>query len=196
MNGHRDLGERFDRAATAVRADLVAYVRHLLWRRDDLPDALQAIMLTAFRRFPDFQPGSNFRAWIFRIATYQVFNLNRKGDRERRTLVPLDDDEPAADALEEEIHYEELLRNPAVLDRVVTSELSLAVSRLAQNERVVLLLRVLGGLSTLETARVLEMPAGSVMGFLGRARRKLRLALAATAHSRGWLPLAKGVRRP
>src|SRR2546425_12843263 len=105
-------------------------------------------MLTAFRRFSDFEPGSNFRAWVFRIATYEVFNLNRKNDRERRTLVPLGDEDPAADTLEEEIHYEELLRNPSVLDRVLASELALAVSRLAPNEREVVLLRILGGFST------------------------------------------------
>src|SRR5712692_10434691 len=153
-------------------------------------------MFTAFRRFSDFQPDSNFRAWVFRIATYEVFNFNRRSDRERRTLVPLSDDEPAADALEGEIHYEELLRNPTVLNRVLASELLLAVSRLAPNEREVFLLRILGGFSTLETGRILDMPTGSVMGFLGRARRKLRLALATYAHEHGWLPRAKGAHQP
>src|SRR5713101_3858656 len=145
MNRHNDFANRFEQAVAAVRGDLVAYTRHLLWRKDDLPDALQAIMLTAFRRFSDFQPDSNFRAWAFRIATYEVFNFNRRSDRERRTLVPLSDDEPAADALEGEIHYQELLQNPAMLNRILASELLLAVSRLAPNERAVLLLRILGG---------------------------------------------------
>lgn len=196
MNGNNELTSRFERAVATVRGDLVVYTRHLLWRKDDLPDALQAIMFTAFRRFSDFQPDSNFRAWVFRIATYEVFNINRRSDRERRTLVPLGDDEPAAETLEEEIHYEELLRNPAVLNRVLASELSHAVSRLAPNEREVLLLRILGEFSTLETARILDMPAGSVMGFLGRARRRLRLALATYAHEHGWLVRAKGVHQP
>ncbi len=196
MNGHGDLGTRFERSVAAVRGDLVAYIRHLLWRKDDLPDALQAIMLTAYRRFSDFQPGSNFRAWMFRIATYDVFNFNRRSDRERRTLVPLSEEDSAVEALEEEIHYEELLRNPAALDRILSSELVTALSRLAPNEREVLLLRILGGFSTRETARILDMPAGSVMGFLGRARRKLRLALAARAYERGWLSRSKGAHKP
>ncbi len=193
---HGDLPGHFERAVSDVRVELAAYARHLLWRKDDLPDALQAIMLTAFRRFSSFQPDSNFRAWIFRIATYEIFNLNRRGDRERRMLVPLGDDEPAADELEAEIHYEELLRNPAVVDRVLAAEVSRAIARLAPNERVVVLLRILGGFSTLETARILDMPAGSVMGFLGRARRKLRVALAEYAHEHGWLPRASGACRP
>ena len=187
MKGNNELDDRFEAAVSTVRDDLVPYVRHLLWRKDDLPDALQAILLIAFRRFSEFQPESNFRAWIFRNATYEVFNFNRKGDRERRTLVPLGDSEPAADVLEDEIHYEELLGNPALLNRVLAEDLSLAISRLTSNERVVLLLRILGGFSTLETARILDMPAGSVMGFLGRARRKLRLSLATYAYEHGWL---------
>ncbi len=196
MNRHKDLASQFERAVAAVRGDLVAYIRHLLWRKDDLPDALQAIMLTAYRRFSDFQPGSNFRAWIFRIGTYEVFNFNRRNDRERRTLVPLSDEDSVVEALEEEIRYEELLKNPAELDRILSSELLAALSRLAPNERVVLLLRILGGFSTRETARILDMPAGSVMGFLGRARRKLRIALATYGHEHGWLPRAKGVHQP
>ena len=193
---HNETADRFERTLATVRGDLLAYTRHMLWRKDDLPDALQAILLTAYRRFSDFQPGSNFRAWIFRIATYEVFNFNRRSERERRILVSLNDEEPAAAELQAEIHCEELLGQPAVLDRVLSAELSAALSRLTHNERLVLLLRIVGGFSTLETARMLEMPAGSVMGFLGRARRKLRLALAAYASERGWLPRGGKVSRP
>ncbi len=182
-----ELADRFERALIPVRAELTAYARHLLWRKDDLPDALQAILLTAYRRFPQFEAGSNFRAWMFRIATYEIFNRNRRADRERRRTVPLDEDRSPAAGLEAEIHYEELLSRPEVLDRVLDAELTAALRRLGASERVVLLLRVLGGFSTLETARMLDMPAGSVMGFLGRARRKLRLALAAYAREQGWL---------
>ena len=196
MSGRNDLADRFEGALASVRGELLAYARHLLWRKDDLPDALQAIMLTAYRRFRDFQPGSNFRAWIFQVATYEVFNINRRSDRERRTLVPLNDEESAAEELQAEIHYEGLLGRSGVLDRVLSAELSAALSRLTQNERLVLLLRILGGFSTLETARMLGMPAGSVMGFLGRARRKLRLALAAYAREQGWLPNGRKVREP
>ena len=191
-----DLADRFERAVAAVRGELLAYTRHLLWRKDDLPDALQAIMLTAYRRFSDFQPGSNFRAWIFRIATFEVFNFNRRSERERRRLVPLNDEESAAEELLAEIHYEELLSKPETLDRVLSAELAVALSRLGANERLVLLLRILGGFSTLETARMLDMPAGSVMGFLGRARRKLRLALARHAREQGWLTRGREVHRP
>lgn len=196
LSRHNDLAEPFERALATVRGELPAYTRHLLWQRDDLPDVLQAIMLTAYRRFTDFQPDSNFRAWIFRIATYEVFNCNRRSERERRKLVPLDEEGSAAAELQAEIHYEDLLRRPDVLDRVLSTELAAALSRLGANERVVLLLRVLGGFSTLETARMLEMPAGSVMGFLGRARRKLRLALAGYAREQGWLTPEREVQRP
>ncbi len=195
MARNNELAERFERELLAVKAELLAYTRHLLWRRDDLPDALQTIMLTAFRRFSGFQPGSNFRAWIFKVATYEIFNFNRKSDRDRRLRVELDEVESAADEIDAEIHYDELLHKPEALDRLLNAELAAAISRLSPNERAVLLLRILGGFSTLETARMLAMPAGSVMGFLGRARRKLRLALANAARDENWLSPAKGVDR-
>lgn len=191
MADHSELAGRFERELLAVKAELLAYTRHLLWRRDDLPDALQTIMLTALRRFSGFQPGSNFRAWIFKIATYEIFNLNRKSDRERRMRVELNEIESAAAELNAEIHYDELLHRPEVLDRILNAELATAVSRLNFNERAVLLLRIFGGFSTLETAHMLAMPAGSVMGFLGRARRKLRLSLADAARDGNWLNPAK-----
>ncbi len=190
-----DSADRFERAVAPVRPELAAYARHLLWRKDDLPDALQSILLTAYRRFPEFETGSNFRAWIFRIATYEVFNRNRRTDRDRRRMMPLDEQDAPAAELEAEIHYDELLRRPEVLECALDAELVAALRRLGASELVVLLLRVLGGFSTLETARMLDMPAGSVMGFLGRARRKLRLALAGYARTRGWLAGDRKVNR-
>ena len=90
MTQREQLRRSFEAELAAVRAGLLAYGRHLLRRREDLPDALQTILLTAYRRFEEFRPGTSFKAWIFQIATYEIFNLNRKAAREWKLRVPWD----------------------------------------------------------------------------------------------------------
>lgn len=195
VNQREQLRRSFEVELATVRAELLAYGRHLLRRREELPDALQTILLTAYRRFEEFRPGTSFKAWIFQIATYEIFNLNRKSAREWKLRVPWDEEEidrprgesdPLAE-LEREGACDQLLRDPEVLARVLDAELQGAIASLPPKERAVLLLRIVGGFSTSETARMLSMPAGSVMGLLGRARRKLRLSLADYAREAGIL---------
>ena len=194
MSHQEHLRGSFEAELAGVRRELLAFCRHMLWRGQDLEDVLQTIMCTAFRRFEEFQPGTSFRAWIFQIATYEIFNSNRKYARERRILTPWEEEQVDVFVeLEREASYDELLGDPERLGEVLEAQLRTAIERLSPNERAVLLLRILGGFSTLETSRLLSMPAGSVMGFLGRARRKLRLSLADYAREKGILRSRRGV---
>ncbi len=188
MSDREDLRQRFEKEAGTVRTLLVSYCRHLVWRREDLADAVQNVLLTAYRRFGDFERGTNFKAWIFRIATYEIANLNRRWERERKMFAPWDDSQvELVEELERETRYDALLRDPVALRRAMDAEVLSALSRLSPMEHTVLLLRVIGGFDTAETAHMLEMPAGSVMACLGRGRRKLRLRLAEYARERGLL---------
>jgi len=204
VNQREQLRRNFEAELAAVRPELLAYARHLLRRREDLPDALQVILLTAYRRIEQFRPGTSFKAWIFQIATYEIFNLNRKYAREWKVRVPWDEElidragnemDPLAE-LEREAAYDRILRDPNVLANALDAELQSAIASLSPKERSVLLLRIIGDFSTSETAQMLGMPAGSVMGFLGRARRKLRLSLAEYARKAGNLRGQREVPRP
>ena len=204
MNQREQLRRNFEAELAAVRPELLAYARHLLRRREDLPDALQVILLTAYRRIEQFRPGTSFKAWIFQIATYEIFNLNRKYAREWKVRVPWDEElidragnemDPLAE-LEREAAYDRILRDPNVLANALDAELQSAIASLSPKERSVLLLRIIGDFSTSETAQMLGMPAGSVMGFLGRARRKLRLSLAEYARKAGNMRGQREVPRP
>lgn len=166
MNSH----PRFLRHLESVRQPLTAYVRGLLWNRSDLDDALQATLLTAYRRFPDFQEGTEFRSWIFRIASLTVFGMQRR----RKPPAEPEEPVPVDVALERELAYEDLLREPdRLLDRF-DDEVRRAVLALTEPERAALLLVAIGEFKCREAAAILDMPLGSVMGYLGRARSKLR----------------------
>ena len=194
MSDREHLRRTFEAELAGVRHELLAFCRHLLWRGRDVEDVLQTVLYTAFRRFEEFQPATSFKAWIFQIATYEILNSNRKHARERKVLAPWEGEH--ADVLVElqrETSYDELLHDPERLGEVLDAQLLVAIEQLSANERAVLLLRILGGFSTAETSGILSMPAGSVMGFLGRARRKLRLSLADYARESGILRSRKGV---
>lgn len=164
----------------SCRSELLAYCRHLVWRREDLDDALQEVVLQAFKAFPRFSAG-DFKRWLFQVATNTVYNLNRK-----RRDAPVDSPEPAADMgiqLELEEAYEAVLRDPqGALDRFGGSVRE-AVEKLSHNERAVFLLRSICDFKYQEIASTLSIPIGSVMGHLARARSKLRRHLAERRHA-------------
>ena len=172
----------------SVRVPVTNYCRHLLWRRGDLEDALQEILTTAYEKYPQFEPGTSFRAWIFRIATYTVFNINRKYKRESERFVPMESEGPEVHPfIQQELSYQEILKDPDRILAHVGEEILAALSKLSANERAVFLLRGLADLSYREIAGILDMPLGSVMGYLGRARGKLRRSLTDYACERGMI---------
>jgi RNA polymerase sigma-70 factor (ECF subfamily) len=161
----------------------------MLWDKNELMDTLQMVLSKAYEKRAAFQAGTDFGAWIFRIATNTVFNANRRSARDRERFVSM---EYSADLdivveLQREYAYDELLRNP---DRVLTEvgdEMSTALASLSLPERTVFLLKVIADLHCREIAETLEMPMGSVMGYLARSRGKLRSHLAEYARQYGFL---------
>jgi len=171
----------FARELEACRTDLLAFCRALLWKKADLEDALQEVLLQAVKAYPRFTPGTRFKSWLFKVATNTVFNLNRK----RGAGAPVMR-EAAAEELETELWLEEayqaVLKNPGQVVAALGSEVRRAVERLNEIERTVLLLRSLCDLKYQEIADALAIPLGSVMGNLGRARAKLRKSLVEFSH--------------
>ena len=172
------MDREFVALVSGVRGELLAVCRSLLWEKDDLEDAVQDVLVQAIQAYPRFEPGTNFKRWLFRVATLTIYNLNRKR-RPVRSPAP----EPEAELnLETELHledsYDSVLKDP---DRILISlgdPLRRSMERLNETERAVFLLCGLGDLRYQDIAEVLEIPTGSVMGNLARARAKLRKSLA------------------
>lgn len=180
--------KRFTELLSPYQSGLVAYIRHLLWQKQDLEDALQSVLLQTCRKFDKFRVDTNFKAWIFQIATFVVFNRNRRYKKEMQVKSMLQPDEIADPAdLWEDLDYRKLLKgSPTIMDKM-SQEIKDSISVLNPNERGVFLLRSLGGLDYKEIARILAMPVGSVMGHLARARYKLREKLFAYAKQARYL---------
>ena len=144
---------------------------------EDAEDLLQETYMKAYRHYDSFQPGTNLKAWLFKILKNTFINEYR-----RRKLVP-----PQVDFAELEGTFETLVtsgpngqpRTPEdeLLDVSLDGEVGRALSGLPHNYKVVVLLADLEGYAYKEIAEILAIPVGTVMSRLYRGRRLLEKAL-------------------
>jgi RNA polymerase sigma-70 factor, ECF subfamily len=140
--------------------------RWLIGNPDDAEDAVQEASLRAWRYFRTFC-GGNGRAWLLRIVRNTCWSWR---DRNRKTSTDLFDEEQHSDA-RPTLDPETLL-----LHAHDTLLIEQAMRDVPDRYRELLVLRELEGLSYQELADVLEVPIGTVMSRLSRARHALRVA--------------------
>jgi len=136
---------------------------------EDAEDVVQETYLKAFRAFDTFREGTNSKAWLIRILVNSIRDHIRKDGRTVQS-VPLDESIQSSNS-----HFpnpEELLcRNE------IDPELQSALRSLPETFLTPFLLRELQALSYREIATALDIPIGTVMSRLSRARDMLRKSL-------------------
>ena len=158
-----------------IRGELEGYARRMVWNCSDADDAIQNAAFRAFQAFDRYHDGTNFRAWMFKILTNEIFALNRKYARIAKLEFQLEPEGlEALPALERAAEYTEWLLSPEALNDALDETLLSALKTLSENERSVLLLRAIGELKYAEIAEALDMPLGTVMSHLARARKQMR----------------------
>ena len=182
MNKDRtDLAENFLtllRPLRPLRRELETYCRRLIWNEHDAPDAIQNAVMNAFKAFDRYHEDSNFQGWMFKILTNEVFKLNRKHGRLAQFEYQVEPEElDALPALESNAEYRDWLNAPDALADALDQQLLAALKTLTEAERAVLLMRAIGEFSYREIAETLDIPLGSVMGNLARARKKMQDAI-------------------
>lgn len=144
------------------------YAYGLTGNRDAAEDLFQAAVARALEKQRNWR-GVNLRAWLFAIMTNLHRNHIRSGRRTPES-VPLET-APLVAIPPEGID--------GVPDPLLQRRLVAALALLSPDMRAVLLLVVLEGYSYEEVARILDIPSGTVMSRLSRARRGLAAALEA-----------------
>ena len=171
-------GDRFLALLRPLERELELYARRLLWDSGQLRDAVQNAVLRAFAAFDRYRPDASFRAWMLKILTREAFALNRKHARVARHEFQLEPEELAE--LPAAAGAEPIAAAPLNLEALTADfepAITNALRTLSDTERAVLLLRALGDLRYREISETLDIPMGSVMGDLFRARQKMRAAL-------------------
>jgi RNA polymerase sigma-70 factor, ECF subfamily len=187
MTQGRGAGDEFDLLLGSVLDRAYGTALRLSGNREDAEDLVQEAALRAFRGFPSFTPGTNFRAWFFRILVNCFYGSCRKR-RPEDSLSELDDSHQLL--LYTRSHAAGLISagsDPvrATLDRVAEEDVGRALEALPEEFRVVATLYFMDDLSYQEIAGAVGVPVGTVRSRLHRARRILQKRLWSLAHDAG-----------
>jgi RNA polymerase sigma-70 factor (ECF subfamily) len=155
--------------------------------RTEAEDLVQDAALLAYRAFGTFQPGTNFKAWFFRILTNAFYSRHRKEKHEKANLST--EDVPAlylySKTAEAGLQGPESDPASAIMDRLDTERVNEALDTLPEDYRAVATLYFIEDFSYQQIAQVLECPVGTVRSRLHRGRRMLQKALWDIAVERG-----------
>ena len=179
------LQARFMDEAMPLMNQLFGAALGMTRNRADAEDLVQETYLKAYQKFHQYQPGTNIKAWLYRILTNTYITSYRKAQRSpKRASSDTVEDWQLADAAS---HSEVGLKSAEVeaLEALPSSQLRDALDSLSEEHRMVVLMADVEGMSYKEIAEELGVPMGTVMSRLNRARKNLRSALADVAAEYG-----------
>jgi RNA polymerase sigma-70 factor (ECF subfamily) len=179
--------EEFQAALVDVLPSAYGYALRLTRNTADAEDLVQDTALRAFRAKDQFEPGTNFKAWIFRILT-RCFWANHRRRQRRPNTVDFDDTPELylyARSAEHGLPWEGEDPARALIDRLGTERVAESIGQLPEEYGVVCTLYFMEDFAYHEIAEVLEVPVGTVRSRLHRGRKMLQKALWCLAEESG-----------
>ena len=200
--GSRDAGElvRVDREKESVEqrrkrfeADALQYMNQLysaaLRYTKNPADALDLVQDTyakAYVSFHQFEPGTNLKAWLYRILTTTFINTYRKDQRRPQLSDQELEDWQIADASSHTSDQGKSAEDVA-LENLPDSDIKRALAEIPEEFRIAVYLADVEGFSYKEIAEIVGVPTGTVMSRLHRGRKQLREKLTDYARELGYV---------
>ena len=176
---------RFERDAMGYLDPLYGAALRMTRNPADAEDVVQETYAKAFSSFEQFTPGTNLKAWLYRILTNTYINSYRKSQRQPQTSGSADvEDWQLARAASHTSGGLPSAEREA-LDRMSDPVVTEALDSLSPDFREVVLLADVEGFSYKEIAEIMGTPIGTVMSRLNRARGQLRTKLGDYAATMG-----------
>lgn len=177
---------RFERDAMQYVDQLYSAAMRMARNPSDAEDLVQEAYTKAFSAFHQYKPGTNLKAWLYRILTNTYINLYRKRQRE-----PLQSN---SDTIEDwqlaraESHTSSGLRSAEAeaLDHLPDSDVKRALQSIPEEFRLAVYFADVEGFAYKEISDIMNTPIGTVMSRLHRGRKMLRDMLAEYAAERGF----------
>lgn len=185
--GGRQRRAQFEEQALPFMGVLYNAAVRLCGNPRDAEDLVQETFLKAFKFFHRFEPGTNLKAWLFRILTNSFINSYRRKARERDSLGNLESDEVLERTATPDAWGHLPGPEEGFFQRTVSDEVKEALDDLPVDFRMAVLLRDIEDFSYQEIADMVGCPVGTVMSRLYRGRRLLQKKLYQHAVREGYV---------
>ena len=178
--------KRFERDALQYMNQLYAAAMRYTKNPEDAQDLVQDTYAKAYTSFHQFEPGTNLKAWFYRVLTTTFINTYRKDQRRPQTSDSELEDWQIAEASSHTSDQGKSTED-VVLENLPDSDIKNALAEIPEEFRMAVFLADVEGFSYKEIAEIVGVPAGTVMSRLHRGRKQLREKLTDYARERGYV---------
>ena len=166
--------EIFEAEAMQHIDDLYRTASRMTMNQTDADDLVQETYMQAWKSFGQYEPGTNCRAWLYKILFNKFDHYRRKKYTHSKYFQEAD-----------ELVFANSIQRTSVPEHLTDAEVIAALNKLPDHYRSVVLLADVHEFDYKEVAQILDIPIGTVMSRLSRARTQLKKSLARVAAGYG-----------